>query len=517
MPSSFLEEIDELIRARYTLIWVLTWEEQRARKLLAQVAAKQQKSLFEWSITDGFRRITGPQDSALQSPKREREPLAVLNEILQANTSALYLLKDFHAYLDAPEIVRQIRDLGHALYHSRKTLIILSPRLKIPAELEKSITIVDLPLPSYDDLAALLKEMLAAPSVSRRFRVDLASAEMDALIKAALGLTLAEAENAFARAIVRDNVLDSGDIQAVIEEKKQVIRKSGLLEYCDAPERMQQVGGMDLLKDWLAKRVRALSPEAQAYGLPSPRGVLLLGVQGCGKSLMAKTIADSWRLPLLRMDMSRIFQGYIGSSEENMRRALQTVESLSPVILWVDEIEKALSGVDGSSATDAGTTARVVGQFLTWMQEKTSPAFIVATANSIGGLPPELLRKGRLDEIFFVDLPRGRERGEIFQIHLKRIGRDPNRFDLKELAQASKGFSGAEIEQAIISALHDSFFENRELETRDILKSLSETVPLSRTMREQIEELRTWARHRARPVSSLQHISSNTTPGETRS
>ncbi len=506
MSQRFLEEIDELIRARYTLLWVVTWEEERARKLLAQVANKQQKALFEWSITDGLRRVTGPQESGSAPAKRERDALALLNEILQADTAALYVLKDFHNYLGAPEIVRQVRDLGFALRNTRKTIIIVSPKVQIPLELEKSITIVDLPLPTYEELANLLKEMATSSSGTRRFRISLTPQEADAFTKAALGLTLGEAENAFAKAIVRDNVLDGNDLQALTDEKKQVVRKSGLLEYCDVTEPMHHIGGMDLLKDWLAKRLRAFSPEAQAYGLPAPRGVLLLGVQGCGKSLMAKCVAAAWRLPLLRMDMSRIFQGYIGSSEDNMRRALQMIESLAPVVLWVDEIEKALSGTEASGAVDAGTTARVVAQFLTWTQEKKSPAFIIATANGIHGLPPELLRKGRLDEIFFVDLPRGRERADIFQIHLRKLGRDPSKFDLRELVQGSKGFSGAEIEQAIISALHDSFFENRELETRDVIKNLAETVPLSRTMREPIDELRAWARNRTRPVSSLQAV-----------
>lgn len=512
MSQVFLEQIDELIRARYTLLWVVTWEEERARRLLAQVATKQQKTLFEWSITDGLRRVSGPQESGPAPVKRERDALAVLNEILQVDTSALYVLKDFHNYLGAQEIVRQVRDLGYALRSSRKTVIILSPKLEIPQELEKSITIVDLPLPTHEELAGLLQEMTSAGNASRRYRVSLNPQEAGALAKAAQGLTMAEAENAFAKAIVRDNVLDSGDIQALIDEKKQVIRKSGLLEYCDVAEQMNQIGGMDLLKDWLAKRLRAFSPEAKAYGLPAPRGVLLLGVQGCGKSLMAKCVASAWRLPLLRMDMSRIFQGYIGSSEDNMRRALQMVENLAPVVLWVDEIEKALSGSEASGSVDAGTTARVVAQFLTWTQEKKSPAFIVATANGIHGLPPELLRKGRLDEIFFVDLPRGRERADIFQIHLRKLGRDPAKFELRELVQGAKGFSGAEIEQAIISALHDSFFENRELETRDIVKNLAETVPLSRTMREPIEELRVWARNRTRPVSSLQAVNQMAEP-----
>ena len=278
-----------------------------------------------------------------------------------------------------------------------------------------------------------------------------------------------------------------------------------MLEYSDLPENLANVGGMDILKDWLRKRVRAFSDDARDYGLPEPKGILLMGVQGCGKSLVAKTIASSWRLPLLRMDMSRIFQGYIGSSEQNMRRALKLAESLAPVVLWIDEIEKAFSGVEGSGSTDGGTTARVVGTFLTWIQEKTAPVFVVATANRVEGLPPELMRKGRLDEIFFVDLPSTKERNEIFAIHLRRMRRDPAKFDLDALAKAADGFSGSEIEQAIVSAMHDSFFAGREVETPDILNSIKIAVPLSVTMAEGVAKLRDWSRNRARPVSTNQN------------
>lgn len=501
MSKDFLQHIDQLIRARYTLLYVMTWEEDRARSLISQVADKQQKVMFEWSITDGLRRVVGPRSETAEGT-RTREPVGVLNTILQSDMPAIYVLKDFHHYLESPEIIRQVRDLGSALRRTKKTIIILSPILKVPPELEKLVTIVDLPLPTYDDLAALLKDKVGGAAKGGHFRINLAPPERDALIRAALGLTMLEAENAFAQAIVQDSVLDGGDIQAIIDEKKQIIRKTEVLEYYDVDENVSSVGGMEILKDWLRKRVRAFSTEARQYGLPQPRGILLMGVQGCGKSLVAKTIASSWKLPLLRLDMSRIFQGYIGSSESNMRKAMSIAESIAPVVLWIDEIEKAFSGVAGSGSSDSGTTARVVGSFLTWMQEKSSPVFVVATANDVRGLPPELLRKGRLDEVFFVDLPRSAERAEIFEIHLKRKRRDPAKFDIPALVAKSRGFSGAEIEQAIVAAMHDSFFDNREVETADILRSLHETVPLSQTMREQIKLLREWSRDRARPVTA---------------
>lgn len=507
MSARFLAELEHLIRARYSLLYLLTWEEDRARRILIDLAVNLKKSIFEWSITDGLRTMDGTGQDP-QGRKRTREPLAVLNEILQADVSAIYVLKDFHAYLEAPEIVRQVRDLAIALRRTKKTMVILSPVLKVPSELEKTITILDLPLPEYADLSALLDQTIQSASATRRFEVRLTPAERDMLIKAAQGLTMIEAENAFAHAIVLDKVLDGSDIQAIAAEKRQVIRKSGVLEFYDVSAGLAGVGGMDILKDWLKKRVRAFGDDARKYGLPQPKGILLMGVQGCGKSLLAKTIAASWNLPLIRMDMSRIFEGYIGSSEQNMRKAVLVSESVAPVVLWIDEIEKAFSGVGGSGSSDSGTTARVVGTFLTWIQEKTAPVFVVATANDVKELPPELLRKGRLDEIFFVDLPRAKERGEIFAIHLRRLGRDPAKFDLEALAATADGFSGAEIEQAIISAMHDSFFASREVETQDILKSIKETVPLATTMRERIAELREWSRDRARPVSSLQRIES---------
>lgn len=509
MKDSFLEELDLLVRARYPLIYVVTWEEHRAMQLINEVATQQQKPLFDWSITDGLRRVSSGRDGVGPGPKREREVLAVLNEILQNQSPAIYVLKDFHSYFDTPGVVRQLRDLCHALRQSRKTILFLSPTLKIPVEMEKDLAVIDLPLPGYDDLRRLFESRVARPDTARQFRINLSNTERDALIKAAQGLTLMEAERAFARAIVRDNVLDGDDIDAVVQEKAQIIRKAGLLEYVPVAENLDSVGGMDVLKDWLRKRVRAFSQEARVYGLPEPRGILLLGVQGCGKSLVAKSVAASWHMPLLRMDMSRIFQGYIGSSEENMRRALQVAESLAPVVLWIDEIEKAFSGYQGSANSDGGTTARVIGLFLTWLQERTAPVFVVATANDITGLPPEMSRKGRLDETFFVDLPRSRERAEILQIHLRKRKRDPAAFDLHNLVTACDGFSGAEIEQAIVSAMHDSFFADREVTSTDLMRAFEQMVPLSRTSKEGVASLRQWASDRARPVSSHQTRNKN--------
>ncbi len=295
--------------------------------------------------------------------------------------------------------------------------------------------------------------------------------------------------------------LDGDDVNEVLAEKQQIIRKSGLLEYYAATENFAHVGGLGVLKDWLNKRAVAFTSEARAFGLPAPKGILMLGVQGCGKSLCAKAVSNQWQLPLLRFDMGRMFGSFVGSSEENVRRAIAVAESVAPAILWVDEIDKAFAGAQGSGVSDGGTTARVFGTFLTWLSEKTAPVFVVATANDISQLPPELLRKGRLDEIFFVDLPTEAERADVFRIHLARRGRDANQFDIQALVAASSDLSGAEVEQAIISALYDAFSGQSELTTNHILTTLTQTVPLARTMEEQITGLRRWAEGRARSAS----------------
>jgi SpoVK/Ycf46/Vps4 family AAA+-type ATPase len=328
-------------------------------------------------------------------------------------------------------------------------------------------------------------------------QIDLGQGGRERLLQAARGLTLAEAENVFARILVRNERLSGEDVAQVLEEKKQIVRKNGLLEYFEAEEDFSVVGGMAQLKHWMQKRAVAFSPEAQHFGLRAPRGVLLLGVQGCGKSLCAKALASLWQAPLLRFDVGRMFGSFVGSSEDNIRRAIQVAESVAPAILWVDEIDKAFAGAN-NSAGDSGTSARVLGTFLTWLSEKTSPVFVVATANDISSLPPELLRKGRLDEIFFIDLPSLEERCEIFAIHLARRGRAPETFDLIDLAERAEGFSGAEIEEAVNSALYDAFEGGVDLFHDHVAAALDSTVPLSRTMVEQLSLLREWAKGRAR-------------------
>src|SRR5512133_27243 len=498
-PPRFVQELDVLVRARYPLVYLVTSEEQRLEAVLAELAETHGKTLLGWSVAKGFRRLGGSKTAGLEGAK---EPLAALAAIEKLSDPSLVVLKDFHPYLQDPAVVRALRELSHSLKSTFTTVVLLSPTLVIPPEIEKEVSVLDVPLPGYRDLLQLLKEIVGVVRQGNRAKVELTKDDADQLIKAAQGLTLAEAENAFAKAIAHDGRLSKDDVPLVLEEKRQVIRKSGLLEYYPTDVKLANVGGLDALKSWLARRGAAFSEAARKFGLPEPKGLLLLGVQGCGKSLTAKAIAAQWRLPLLRLDMGRIFSGLVGSSEENLRRAIQVAESVAPVVLWIDEIEKGLAGVSSSGFSDGGVSARVAGTLLTWLQEKTAPVFVDATANKIEQLPPELLRKGRFDEIFFIDLPSAAERRDILDIHVRRRGRDPGAHDLEALARRTAGFSGAEIEQAVISSLYDAFAEGRELEPAHLVRAVEDARPLSVTMREEIARLREWSRTRTRAASA---------------
>lgn len=494
-----VRQIDLLVRARYPLLYLVSWEEQRVEGMLTRLAKSHAKELFTWSITRGLRKVSGGR-APVPTPGTEK-PLAAFAAIASLSGPSIVVLKDLHPFLQDPEVVRGLRELAQQLKSSFTTAVLLSPVLEIARELEKEITVVDVPLPTYEELLQLLGEIVTFVRESRRATVDLERDRIEELVRAAQGLTLCEAENVFARAIADDGKLDASDIAMVLEEKQQIVRKSGLLEYVPAARGLDQIGGLELLKEWLVRRRAAFGEEARRFGLPEPKGILLLGVQGCGKSLTAKAVAAEWRLPLLRLDVGRIFSSFVGSSEQNLRRAIGVAEGVAPVVLWIDEVEKGLSGAGSSGAGDSGVTARVFGNLLTWLQEKTAPVFVVATANRIDLLPPEFLRKGRFDEIFFVDLPSEAERGDIFRIHLIGKRRDPNRFDVDALAALSTGFSGAEIEQAIVAALYDAFSEGVEVSQAHIEHALRASVPLSRTMADGIDDLRSWAATRARPAS----------------
>jgi ATP-dependent 26S proteasome regulatory subunit len=500
---NFAQEIETLIRARYPILYIVTAEESRVQELIMGIANRRQKRVFEWSVSTGI----VPAGTSIQSQKHRnaptRDPLLALDQVIDQVEPAIFLFKDFHPFLARSNyaVIRKLKEIALQLKNSLKTIVLVSPVLEIPTEVDKEVTVLNFPLPTRDDLAELLTKIIEDVKQFKQVRIELDDAGRERLLRAALGLTLGEAENVFAKIIVKDTRLSGVDVNEVFAEKQQIIRKSGLLEYYDTKETFSNVGGLAVLKEWLQKRVVAFTDEARAFGLPAPKGILMLGVQGCGKSLSAKAVSSLWQLPLLRFDMGRMFGSLVGSSEENVRRAIAVAESVAPAILWVDEIDKAFAGSQGSGVSDGGTTARVFGTFLTWLSEKTAPVFVVATANDISQLPPELLRKGRLDEIFFVDLPMIEERKEIFRIHLAKRDREPEKFDVETLAACSVNFSGAEIEQAIISALYDAFYEKGELSTQHILEALQQTVPLARTMDEQIGRLRNWAEGRARNAS----------------
>jgi len=494
----FVRDLDTLVRARYPLIHLVSWEEQRLDGIFEDMARTHAKTLHVWSITKGLRKVGARGTPQGDGPRDPVEALAAVEKLVDPS---LVVFKDFHPFLNDPVVVRSLRELAHSLKTTYTTLILLSPAMHVPVELEKDMSVLDVPLPTFRDLAQLLTDIVAVVRQARTARVELDRAAAEQLVKAALGLTLTEAENAFAKAIATENRLGANAVDLVLEEKRQVIRKSGLLEYFPAEESLQSIGGLENLKGWLSSRGAAFGEAARRFGLPEPRGLLLLGVQGCGKSLTAKAVAAQWHLPLLRLDMGRIFSGLVGSSEENLRKAIRVAESIAPGVLWIDEIEKGLSGAASSGSTDSGVTARVFGAMLTWLQEKTAPVFVVATANRIEALPPELLRKGRFDEIFFVDLPNAAERAEIFRIHLSRRRRDPLRFDVDALARLAEGFSGAEIEQAVVSALYHAFAQGTDLGQDHLARAVGETFPLSTTMKEEIERLREWARNRTRPAT----------------
>ena len=500
---NFQTELETLIRARYPILYVLSSEEMRVQSLIMDIAQKRQKKVFEWSYSTGI----VPAGTSIQSQKHRnaatKDPLMALDQVIEQVEPAIFLFKDFHPFLTKNNfaVTRKLKEIALHLKNSFKTIVLVSSVLEIPTELEKEITLLNHPLPSRDDLAALLDKIIADVQQLRQVNVELDDNGRERLLQAALGLTLGEAENVFAKIIVKGERLSGDDVNEVFAEKQQIIRKSGLLEYYSTDENFTNVGGLSVLKEWLTKRTVAFTQEAREFGLPFPKGILMLGVQGCGKSLCAKAVSNLWQLPLLRFDMGRMFGSLVGSSEENVRRAIAVAESVAPAILWVDEIDKAFAGSQGSGSTDGGTTARVFGTFLTWLSEKTTPVFVVATANDISQLPPELLRKGRLDEIFFVDLPSPAERKEIFKIHITKRKRDAEKFDLDTLAGASAEFSGAEIEEAVNSALYDAFYSRQDLATENIQASLSQTVPLAKTMDEQINRLRSWAEGRARNAS----------------
>jgi SpoVK/Ycf46/Vps4 family AAA+-type ATPase len=490
------EELSILIQAQYPLIYLVTAEEDRAEKEIAAIAQMRQqpRKLYVWTLTHGmveYGQVRTTQHNTIS-------PEAAIEWTTRQKDPAIFVFKDLHPFKDSAAVTRWLRDAIASFQGTQKVIILMSPIQQVPIELEKEVVVLDFALP---DLSALDKVLTQQLDHNRQNRLTAPGREK--LLKASLGLTKDEAEKVYRKAYVKRGKITEDEVDIVLSEKKQLIRRNGILEFIEEDETIDSVGGLDELKGWLVQRSGAFTERARAYGLPQPKGMLILGVPGCGKSLIAKTTSRLWGLPLLRLDMGRVYDGsMVGRSEANLRGALKTAESISPAILFIDELDKAFAGTTGSADSDGGTSSRIFGSFLTWMQEKTSPIFVMATANRVEKLPGEFLRKGRFDEIFFVDLPTQSEREAVFKIHLSKRKRDLERFDLLQLSKVADGFSGAEIEQALIAAMYDAFAQDREFTQLDIIAAIKATLPLSRTMTEQVTALRDWARQRARPAAA---------------
>lgn len=491
---TFDQELDIYLRARFTLVVVITPEEERALETVKTVCERTKRSCLTWDIANGFQNLTGPSSSLPKAP----DPKTALEQVDKIADNTLVVLKDFHEFWENAQIKRKLRSLAHQLKFTKKSILIITTCTEIPEELKNQAVTVEFPPPQASELEKVLERLAETPGV----KIRLTPLGREKLVQAALGLTTAQAQRVFAKAIVRDGTLDDRDIDLVTEEKKQIIRESKALEFYATTETPDDVGGLGVLKDWLRLRERAFTQEARDYGLPAPKGIALIGIPGTGKSLTAKMIGGLWRLPLLRLDIGSLFGSLVGESEERTRRALRLAETVAPCLVWIDEMEKGLA----HGGLDSGTSTRVFGTILTWMQEKIAPCFVVATANDIASLPPELLRKGRFDEVFFLDLPTLTEREEIFAVHLHKRHRLPQDFEVERLARESEGYVGAEIEQAIIDAMYVGFDAGREFTTADISAALQRQVPLSVSQRETVQALRDWLREGRAQSASFQEV-----------
>ena len=494
-----------MIRAYYPVLYLHSYEYYRTKqkiKGIVELLRREGKKVnyYQWDCVYGLVQIL-PDKTEIRI-ERMQNPLEVLAYILNSKKSGeknIFVLDDINNHIERDEVKLMFRKIAEATNNNTHA-IILSSIYRLPAELEKYITVLQIPLPKRNELGEVLD------IVAKQSKVELKTNLRNRLIDAALGMTSMEADLAYCLASVKDGFDDKSPF-TVSSEKEQIIRKSGILDYFPKNESLKDVGGMENLKEWLKKRQLAYDKEARDWGLKEPKGLLLLGVPGCGKSLIAKSIASSWNMPLLRLDVGKVFQGIVGSSEDNIRKAIATAEAVAPCVLWIDEIEKGLSGVQSSGATDGGVTSRIFSTILTWMQEKTAPVFVVATANNINQLPPELLRKGRFDEIFFVDLPSQKEKENIFSIHLQKNRQNVSSFALDILAQKAEGFNGAEIEECVKEAMFTAYVESQEsniapkLQMIHILDAIKNTVPLSKTMEKQITDLRKFAVSRAKNAS----------------
>ena len=481
---NFREEFKLLLRARYPLIYIPTYEEERVETAIREEAANQgNRPVYTWDFVDGYQ--GNPNDAGFG----KRNPLQALEfvEKLPASAPAVLILRDYHRFLEDVAIARKLRNLARLLKSQPKNLVLLSPRIAIPDDLTEVLTVVEFPLPAAPEIKTEVERLLQSTGQN-----SLSGKILDDLVRSCQGLSMERIRRVLAREIASHGELQPEDVDLVLEEKRQTIRQTQILDFYPATQRISDIGGLDNLKDWLLRRGGSFTDKARQYGLPHPRGLMLLGIQGTGKSLTAKAIAHHWHLPLLRLDVGRLFGGLVGESESRTRQMIQVAEALAPCVLWIDEIDKGFSGLGAKG--DAGTASRAFGTFITWLAEKTSPVFVVSTANDIQALPPEMLRKGRFDEIFFVGLPTQDERKAIFNVHLSRLRpHNLKSYDIDRLAYETPDFSGAEIEQTLIEAMHIGFSQNRDFANDDILEAASQIIPLARTAVEQIQQLQEWA------------------------
>src|SRR5688572_8287409 len=494
-----MDELALLLKSRHPILVVETEDEERLIERLAEASAEAGFPFFRWSVTDGVRR-----HRAAHPVYETTEPGPALAHIAAAGGPSVYALCDFAPLWNDARLVRRLRDVAQSAPAQNVTLVLVGPSISIPAEIRHLCARYTLALPAADELRQLVLDTYKELNPAQKHRFALDRGQLDLMVRHLGGLSVPEARRIVGRCVLDDGALDGKDLAVALEAKRERVADSGILVFEEVRHDVPALGGLANLKGWLGRARAGYSERARELGLAPPRGLLLVGVQGCGKSLAAKSVAREWSLPLLRLDPGRLLDKYVGESEKNLRRAFELSEAVAPAVLWIDEIEKAFAGgtSGGGSEADAGLSRRIFGAFLTWLQEKKAEVFVVATANDLSALPPELLRKGRFDEIFFVDLPTAAERGDIFALHLSRRKQDPASFDLPALVAASEGFSGAEIEQAIVTSLYGLIAENGEaLTTAHVTKELAATIPLSRTRREEIAALRALAAERFVPAS----------------
>ena len=504
--SVTIHDLQTLILSFHPIIVIETVEEERVHTLLKDATQDMNIPLFDWSLTQGLVRSPGtfeapwvneyapPGTNKPSAIGQTTEPLAVLKHIEDMTIKAVFWLKDFAKHLEEAEIARQFREVAQVFSQNRSALVLTGDDIQLPREVTHDAVFFNLKLPEREELTQMVTEVVRTLRHKHRTQVNLQASDRQALVQALSGMTLKQARQVLAYAALEDGQLTTQDVNRILQRKAQVIRAGGVLDYFPVTDNQRELGGFAGLKQWLARAQVGFTPQARALNLQPPKGILIVGIQGCGKSLAAKAIAQDWKMPLLKLDAGRLYDKYVGESEKNFRQAIALAESMAPTVLWIDEIEKSLGA--SSSDSDGGLSRRLFGSFLTWMQEKSQEVFVVATANDLSPIPPEMLRKGRFDEIFFVDLPDVQERGAILRIHLTRHHQQPNQFDLPVLLEAMEGFSGAEIEQVVIAALYRALYLQKPLDTTLLLAEIRSTIPLSVSRREHLQELRAIAKDR---------------------